>query len=248
MKKNNNEFDENCCDEELGNNKYDEYDEYDEYDFPVTNIKGSSYYGLTMHKLKYDYDYWCRLEEENPSESNFRKKFIDKHFKKSSLIEHSLILQDYQKITTIKNFLKKFYLDCGDTIKLEYRASEDKEFLFENFIKAYLNSKNRIIIMKTSINMYFIKTFNFPEYKWSNNIEDFYIFYTDKFMKLDDTNLIIKKDNKNGKPQFELSNYFSIFNSYNSGKLLKSKKNNQFSIVEAEIFSLYNKKFDDKFN
>ena len=172
------------------------------------------------------------------------KKFNDKYFKKSSLIEHSIILSNYQKITKIKNFLNRFYLDYDDAIKLVYRASKDKEFLFENFIKAYMNSNNRIIIMKTSINMYFIKTFNFPEWKWGNMIEDFYLFYIDKFMKLKDTNLIIKKDNKNGKPQFELSNYFSIFNSYNSGKLLKSEKNNKFSIVDAEIFSLSNKKFE----
>ena len=239
MEKGDNEPNENSLEEELGNN------DYDEYDFPITNIKGSSFYGITMHKLKYNYDYWCKIDEEKPSESNFRKKFTDKHFKRSSLIEHSIILKDYQKITKINNFLKKFYLDYGDSIKLVYRASEDKEFLFENFIKAYLNSNNRIIIMKTSINMYFIKTFNFPEYKWNNNLEEFYIFYDDKFMKLDDTKLVIKKDNKNGTPQFELSNYFSIFNSYNSGKLLKSEKNNKFSIVEAEIFSINNKKFDN---
>ena len=172
-----------------------------------------------MHKIKYDYKYWCYNEEENPSELNFIKKFQEKHFEKSSLIEYSSILKDYQKNTKINNFLNKFYLDSGDKIKLIYRASEDKEFLFENFINAYFNSKNRIIIMKTSIDMYFIKTFNFPEWKWGNMIEDFYIFNDDKFIKLKDTNLIIKKDNKNGKPQFELSNFFSIFNSYNSGKL-----------------------------
>ena len=100
--------------------------------------------------------------------------------------------------------------------------------------------------MKTSINMYFIKTFNFPENWWDKMLEDFYIFYADKFVKLTDANLIIKKDNKNRKPQFELSNYFSIFNSYNSGKLLKSEKIIKFSIIEAEIFSLTNKKFEDK--
>ena len=233
--------------EDLDNNENDEYNEYDEndeYDFPVTNSKGFSHYGITMHKIKYDYKNWCYIEEENPSELNFIKKFQDKHFAKSSLIEHSSILKDYQKNTKINNFLNKFYLDRDDKIKLIYRASEDKEFLFENFINAYFNSKNRIIIMKTSINMYFIKTFNFPEWKWGKMIEDFYIFYVDKFMKLKDTNLIVKKDNKNGKPQFELSNYFSIFNSYNSGKLLKSEKNNKFSIVDAEIFSLSNKKFE----
>ena len=224
--------------------KKNEYDEYDEYDFPVTNSKGYSYSGLTMHKLKYDHDYWCKIEEEDPCEINFRKKFVDEHFQKSSLIEHSVILKDYQKITKIKNFLKKFFLGYGDKIKLVYRASEDKEFLFDNFIKAYLNSKNRIIIMKTSINMYFIKTFNFPEYTWNNKLEDFYIFYIDKFMKLDDTNLIIKKDNKNGTPQFELTNYISIFNSYNSGRFFGSKRNEKFSILEAEIFSLSNKKFE----
>ena len=100
--------------------------------------------------------------------------------------------------------------------------------------------------MKTSVNLCFIKTFNFPEYKWDNNLEEYYIFYIDKFMKLNDTNLVIQKDNKKGKPQFELSNYISIFNSYNSGKLLNTEKNNKFSIVEAEIFSLSNKKFNEK--
>ena len=160
----NDHYDDNSMEEELENN---ENEEYDEYDFPVTNSKGFSHYGITMHKLKYDYNYWLNYlnnDDENPSQSKFMKNFKDKHFKKSSLIEHSAILKEYQKITKIKNFLNKFYLDYGDTIKLVYRASEDKEFLFENFIKAYLNSKNRIIIMKTSINMYFIKTFNFPEY------------------------------------------------------------------------------------
>ena len=87
--------------EELENN---EYEEYDEYDFPVTNSKGFSHYGITMHKLKYDYNYWANIEEENPSESKFIKNFKDKHFKKSSLIEHSVILKDYQKITKQKIF------------------------------------------------------------------------------------------------------------------------------------------------
>ena len=111
-----------------------ENNEYDEYDFPVTNSKGYSYYGLTMHKIKYDYNYLLKIDEEDKSELNFRKKFNDKYFKKSSLIEHSVILKDYQKITKINNFLNKLYLGYGDTIKLVYRASEDKEFLFENFI------------------------------------------------------------------------------------------------------------------
>ena len=220
--------------------------DYDEFDFPVTNSKGFSHYGITMHKLKYDYDYWCKIDEEDISDTNFRKKFNDEYFKKSSLIEHSIILSNYQKNTKIKNFLNRFYLDYGDAIKLVYRASRDKEFLFENFINAYLNSKNRIIVMKTSINMYFIKTFNFPEYKWDSPLEDYYIFYDEKFMKLNDTNLIIRENNKNGNPQFELLNYITIFNSYNSGKLLKSEKNNKFSVIEAEIFSLSIKKFQDK--
>ena len=54
--------------------------------------------------------------------------------------------------------------------------------------------------MKTSINMYFIKTFNFPEYTWSKMLEDYYIFYDDKFTKLDNTQLskmIIKMENHN---------------------------------------------------
>ena len=220
--------------------------EYYKFYFPVNNSKGFSHSELTMHKLKYDYDYWCKIDEEDISDTNFRKKFNDKYFKKSSLIEHSIILSNYQKITKIKNFLNRFYLDYGDAIKLVYRASKDKEFLFENFIKAYLNSNNRIIIMKTSINMYFIKTFNFPEYKWASPLEDFYIFYDDKFMKLNDTNLVIRENNKNGNPQFELLNYITIFNSYNSGKLLKSEKNNKFSVIDAEIFSLSNKKFQDE--
>ena len=67
MEKGDNEPNENSLEEELENN------DYDEYDFPVTNIKGSSFYGITMHKLKYDYDYWCKIDEEKPSESNFRK-------------------------------------------------------------------------------------------------------------------------------------------------------------------------------
>ena len=221
-------------------------EEYDEYDFPVTNSKGFSYSGITMHKIKYDSKFWLKHYEENPKEENFIKEFQKKHFQKSSLIEHSQILKEYKKITKINKFLDKLYLDSGDKIKLIYRASEDKEFLFENFIKAYLKSKNRILIMKTSINMYFIKTFNFPEYTWDNFLEDFYIFYDDKFKKLNDTNLNIKDDNKNGTPQFELVNYFSIFNSYNSGKLLDSEKNHKFSVVDVEIFSVNNKKFDKK--
>ena len=130
--------------EDLDNNENDEYNEYDEndeYDFPVTNSKGFSHSGITMHKIKYDLKNWCYFEEENPSELNFIKKIQDKHFAKSSLIEHSSILKEYQKNTKINNFLNKFYLDSDDKIKLIYRASEDKEFLFENFINVYLNQK-----------------------------------------------------------------------------------------------------------
>ena len=224
------------------NKKNDE--EYDEYDFPVISNKGYSFSGLTFHKIKYDSDYWLRNPEEDPIETNFIKNFNDTHFKKQSLTEHSKILKEYQKTTKIKNFLNKFYLDSGDTIKLIYRASEDKEFLFENFINAYLSTKNIILIMKTSLDMYFIKTFNYHENTWMNPIEYYYIFYIDKFKKLEDTYLIVNKNNKNGKPQFELTNYITIFNSYNSGKLLTSEKNNKFSVVDLEILSLRNKKFD----
>ena len=50
----NDHYDDNSMEEELENN---ENEEYDEYDFPVTNSKGFSHYGITMHKLKYDYNY-----------------------------------------------------------------------------------------------------------------------------------------------------------------------------------------------
>ena len=226
--------------------KNKEEDEYDEYDFPVISNKGFSHSGITMHKIKYDSNYWLRNEEENPIEKNFIQNFNDKHFKKSSLIKYSKILTDYQKITKINSFLKRFYLDCEDKIKLIYRASDDKEFLFENFIKSYLNSKNKIIIMRTSIDLYFIKTFNFPEYKWDNAKEEYYIFYIDKFIKLENTNLTISDNNKNGHPQFELTNFLYIFNSYNSGKILNSEKNTKFSVIDIEILSIINNKFDEK--
>ena len=221
-------------------------DEYDEFDFPVISNKGFSHSGITMHKLKYDNKYWTKIEQPDPKESNFIKKFNDEHFRKSSLIEHSKILKELEKTTKTNNFLNKFYLDSEDSIKLIYRASEDKEFLFENFIKAYLNTKYKILIMKTFIDMYFIKTLNFPENKWDNVIENYYIFSSGKFKKLDDTYLSVNKDNKLGKPQFELNNYITIFNSYNSGKLLlkSEKNNNKFSVVDLELFSLSNKKYE----
>ena len=220
--------------------------EYDEYDFPVTSSKGYSYPFITFHKIKYDSKYWLKNEEENPSEINFIKNFNEKHFKKTSLTQYSSILKDLQKNNKINNLKNIFYIDYGDNIKLIYKASEDKEFLFENFIKAYLSIKNTILIMKTSINFYFIKTFNFSEDNWYGKSENYYIYYENenKLEKLNKTNLIIRKDNRFGNPQFELTNYFTIFNSYNSGNILKSKKNDKFSIIDIELFSLDNPKFN----
>lgn len=53
-----------------------------------------------------------------------------------------------------------------------------------------------------------------------------------------------------GKAQIELTNIFTIFNSFNSGKFIndliiknkKIEKGSTFSIIDAEIFSLINKK------
>ena len=225
-------------------------DNYDEYDYPVTNYKGHSYPGITMHQIKYGLiDYYFR--ESSEEEKKFINKFNEIHYKNIYLIDYSLILKEYQKNTKIKNLLNQFYYDYNYIIKFKFRASEDKDLNFKNFLNAYTNSSNQILVIKLSLDIYFVQLYKYSNYNFDYIY--YYIFDYEDYIKYEsflNNKLNIKL---NEKPHIEFTNYFTILNSYNSGKFIndiilkdkKIEKGTNFSILDLEIFTL-NKKNKNK--
>ena len=158
------------------------------------------------------------------------------------------------------NFLDKLSYNYESIIKLVYRASEDKEQSFEKIINSYLNLSNSILLIKTSLELYFIKLYHhkieFIDYQYKDIYDIYYIFDYEDYLKIDenDHTLNIQIGNQNGKAQIELTNTFTIFNSFNSGKIIndikfkhkKIEKGTTFSIIDAEVFSLIEKKEKNK--
>ena len=235
--------------------------EYDEHDYPVTAIKGSGFYGTTMHSLKY------RKKEDifiydspSPKEIQFIKDFNKEHYKNINLVDFSQILQNFKKNAKIGNFLDKLNYNYESTIKLVYRASDDKDFSFEKLINSYLKASKSILLIKTSLEIYFIKLYHhkieFIDYQYQDFYDNYYIFDSEDYLKIDEIKytLNIQSGNQNGKAQIELANTFTVFNSFNSGKFIndikfkhkKIEKGSTFSIIEAEVFTLIEGKEKNK--
>jgi len=247
----------NNNDERNNEEEEEEEAEYDEHDYPVTGIKGSAFYGVTMHGLKY------RKKEDifiydspNPKDMKFIKDFNKEHYKNLNLDNFSKILQNFKKNAKMDNFLDKLSFNYESTIKLVYRASEDKEQSFEKLINSYLNSSNSILLIKTSLDLYFIKLYHHKivlfDFGYKDIYDNYYIFDNEDYLKIDENEqkLNIQIGNQNGKAQIELTNTFTIFNSFNSGKIIndikfkhkKFEKGTTFSIIDAEVFSLIEKR------
>jgi len=247
----------NNNDERNNEEEEEEEAEYDEHDYPVTGIKGSAFYGVTMHGLKY------RKKEDifiydspNPKDMKFIKDFNKEHYKNLNLDNFSKILQNFKKNAKMDNFLDKLSFNYESTIKLVYRASEDKEQSFEKLINSYLNSSNSILLIKTSLDLYFIKLYHHKivlfDFGYKDIYDNYYIFDNEDYLKIDENEqkLNIQIGNQNGKAQIELTNIFNIFNSFNSGKIIndikfkhkKFEKGATFSIIDAEVFSLIEKR------
>ena len=247
----------NNNDEKNNEEEEEEEAEYDEHDYPVTGIKGSAYYGLSMHNLKYrKKEDIFTYESPNPKELQFLKDFNNEHFKNINLVDFSKILQNFKKNAKIGNFFDKLSYNYKSIIKLAYRASENKELSFEKLINSYLSSSNSILIIKTSLDIYFIKLYHHRieciDNQYKDIYDNYYIFDSEDYLKIDEIDHIlnIQIGNQNGKAQIELTNILTIFNSFNSGKIIndikfkhkKIEKGSNFSILDAEVFSLIEKK------
>ena len=143
--------------EEDEDDNMEEEAEYDEHDYPVTGIKGYGYSGLSLHVIKHSLrkDNLFNIENPNIQEEQFIKDFNKEHFKNIHLIDYSKILKNFQKSEKINNFIEKLSFEYDNTIKLMYRASEDKELSFEKLINTYINTEKSSLLIKTSLDIYF---------------------------------------------------------------------------------------------
>ena len=102
------------------------------------------------------------------------------------------------------------------------------------------------------IDIYFIKIHYHKYINYHYDYYHYFIFDNEDYLKLNENeiSLNVHLGNENGKAQIELTNTFSIYNSFNSGKIIndiklkyrKLEKGSTFSIIDAEIFSLIGKK------
>lgn len=105
------------------------------------------------------------------------------------------ILKHFQKNGKLNKFLDKLSFEYGNTIKLIYRVSEDKELSFEKFINTNINTDKSLLIIKTSLDIYFIKIYH---HKYTivdgvaKSIDDnYFIFDNENYLKLNEDEIIL---------------------------------------------------------
>ena len=195
-----------------------------------------------VYKEKDKNKYLSYNKESTLSEIITINKFIN--YQKPYLINYSLILKEYQKITKLKDFFDKFCYDSSSDsyLKLRFRASEFRKLKNKNFEKIYQETLWPSVVMKTSINIYFIQFSDLEKNRYPpNTIIKFYLFDLEDFVLLEDSfdKIIHFNEKKN----------LIFYNNFSSGEFihdikLKNKiipKGMIFTVEDAEIFALRNK-------
>ena len=225
-----------------------------EYDDDYYCFNKNTYRDFTRkkHKNKYNFNEVYREKDKNKyfsynKESTLKEIItINKfsNYQKPYLINHSFILKEYQKITKIDYFINKFcYHSAPDSyLKLRYRASEYKKLKNKDFEKIYNETKWPSVVIKTSINIYFIEFSDFEKNRYPpRTISKFYLFDLEEYILLED------HSGKINDPK--IKKYISFYNNFSSGEFindikLKNKiipKGMSFNVEDIEIFALRNK-------
>ena len=232
--------------------KYDEDEDEDEDDYYYFNKNVFAGFKKKKHKTNNILDEVYKEKDKNKYISYNKESTLEEtiiinnllNYQKPYLINHSLILKEYQKVTKINNFIYKFCY-CSDPdsyLKLRYRASEYKKLKNKDFDKIYNETHWPSVIIKTSINIFFIEFSDFEKNRYPpRTISKFYLFDLEDFMLLEEYYGKIN-DSK-------INNKISFYNNFSSGEFiddikLKNKiipKGMAFTIDDIEIFSLRNK-------
>ena len=171
---------------------------------------------------------------------------IDKilNYQKPYLINYSVILKEYQKRAKCNNFLDKFcYNSIQDSyLKLRYRASEYRKLKNKDFEKIYKETQWPTVIMKTSIDIYFIQFSDLEKNRYPPRVfSKFYLFDLEDYILTEDSfsKIIHSKEKEN----------LIFYNNFTSGEFIKDiklknktiPKGMTFIVEDAEIFALRNK-------
>lgn len=232
----------------LNNSKKDNEDENDYFCNKITH----SNFKKRKDKKKYSFDdvykekdknkYLSYNKESTLSEIIAINKFLNSQ--KPNLINHSVILKEYQKGTKLNNFLDKFFYGSfpDSYLKLRYRASEYRKLKNKDFEKIYKETQWPTVVMKTSINFYFIQFSDLEKNRYPPRaLLKFYLFDFEDYILLEDSfDKIIHS--------YEKENLI-FYNNFSSGEFIKEikfknkkiPKGMKFTVEDAEIFALRNK-------
>ena len=224
-------------------------DEYDKDDIPINNYKPKIYSktaidgikGTGKYKEKYDSSHCMVISRINNKNFNEYSKNITKS---RSILHHSKILKEYQKVLKIQKELYFIFESsyAEEKIKLKYRASEHKKFeighLFK--LKDMLLTNPYLIIMRTTNDLYFfIKSMKDSD---SFSYRTLYFFTNDEIFRLSSNrNLAFNQNNT----KIEIKDCFSFSSFIPEGIFetdIKFQKvinhNTYFYVKDLEIFEL----------
>ena len=202
---------------------------------------------LHKNKLKgKSFDYPINIKFEKKSNID-ELNFLDKNFPKLYLKDYSVILKEFNKTAKNKAILNKLSYSYESKLNLAYRASLDKKFSFDNFLKFQKNTLYNSFVLKTSLDIFYVYIYNFI------GNEKIYGDYNKKRIYLFDKENCIELNNKNcgiNEERHEIFNEYFIVNNYSFAEIIKDihfknktiSKGTRFYITNAEIFGLKNKK------
>ena len=241
-------------DSNISGNKTQNEDGDDHYCFHKNSYRD---FKRKKHKNKYNLDEVYREKDKNKylsynKESTLKEiiainKFLN--YQNPYLINYSFILKEYQKITKIDYLINKFCYNSAQEsyLKLRYRASEHKKLKNKDFEKIYNETQWPSVVIKTSINIYFIEFSDFEKNRYPpRTISKFYLFDLEEYILLE------VYSGKINDPK--IKKFISFYNNFSSGEFitdikLKNKiipKGMTFTIEDIEIFALRNKQKEEE--
>ena len=233
-------------------NKYQK-ENYEENNYSYFNKFIHSNFKNKKHKNNYNFCEVYKEKEKNKylsynKESTLKEiisinKFLNIQI--PNLINHSLILKEYQKITKLKDWIYKFCYNSSQEsyLKLRFRASEYRKLKNKDFEKIYNETQWPSVVIKTSIGIYFVEFSDFEKNRYpARIIKKYYLFDIENFILLGESLKQIF--------DFDFNKYITFYNNFSSGEFIKDiklknkiiPKGMTFTIEDIEIFALRNKK------
>ena len=212
-----------------------EEEDEDNFDFKVNNNYSGPSKNVYKEKAKNKYEEFKK--GSSIAESICINKIMEQ--KNAYLVDYSLILKEYLKISKKNDFVRKFCYnsDPNSYLELRYRASDHKKLKEKIFEEIYDKIKWPSFVMKTSIDVYIIFFSDFEKNHYPPTcISKFYIFDMEGYILYS----VYKK---------EFLNFINFCNNFSSGEFrndvkLKDKiipKGKTFIIEDIELFALRNK-------